>query len=277
MFNFQLGQTTDKLLECSEEQSMSANVSTIEHDESVYPDTSLLITEDGKPVDNLFVEKLYHLLTEPLWTSWTAPDGKPFHMMANVGLFFEYKEPPLVPEVMIALGVEPPKDPRYKDNRSYFTWIVGKPPDIVIEVVSDKRGREDSEKLRAYERVGVKYYVIFDPDEILNEGVLRAYCLSPDKYRPIDPSRLGDTGLGLTLWDGQYNGVTNTWLRWIDSAGKLVPTGKEKAEAEKARADTATARADTERALGQAAMDRVRQLEDKLRAAGLSLNGTGQT
>jgi hypothetical protein len=260
---------------------MPANVSTIEHDESVYPDTSLLITEDGKPVDNLFVEKLYHLLTEPIWNSWTAPDGKPFHMMANVGLFFEYKEPPLVPDVMIALGVEPPKDPRYKDNRSYFKWIVGKSPDIVIEIVSDKRGREDSEKLHAYERIGVKYYVIFDPEEILNEGVLRAFSLRADKYRPIDPSRLGDTGLGLTLWDGQYNGVTNTWLRWIDSTGKVVPTGKEKAEAEKARAEAEKARAEAEKAraeaekaLAQAAMDRVRQLEDKLRAAGLSLNGT---
>jgi Uma2 family endonuclease len=263
MFNFQLGQSTDKLLECSQEQSMSANGSTIELHESVYPDTSLLITEDGKPVDDLFVEQHYHLLTEPLWTSWTSPEGKPFRVMANVGLFFKYKEPPLVPDVMFALDVEPPKDSRYKDNRSYFTWIVGKPPDIVIEIVSDRRGREDSEKLRAYEHGCVKYYVIFDPDEILNEGVLRAFCLSPDKYRPIDPSRLGDTGLGLILWDGQYNGATNTWLRWIDSAGKLVPTGKEKADAEKA--------------LGQAALERVRQLEERLRVAGLSLNGSGQS
>ena len=241
---------------------MSANDTSIALDEDVYPDTSLLITEDGKPVDNLFVEYLYRLLTEPLWTSWTAPEGKPFRVLANVGLFFKYKEPPLVPDVMFALDVEPPKDPRHKDNRSYFIWIVGKAPDIVIEIVSDKRGREDSEKMRAYERVGVKYYVIFDPDEILNEGVLRAYCLSPDKYRPIDPSRFGDTGLGLTLWDGEYNGATNTWLRWIDSTGKVVPTGKEKADAEKA--------------LGQAAMDRVRQLEDRLRSAGLSLNGSPQ-
>jgi hypothetical protein len=46
----------------------------------VYPDTSLLITEDGKPVDNLFVEKQYRLLTEPLWTSWKSPEGRPFRV-----------------------------------------------------------------------------------------------------------------------------------------------------------------------------------------------------
>src|SRR4051794_5336978 len=55
----------------------------------VYPDTSLLVTEDGKPVDNLFVEKQYRLLTEPLWTSWSPPDGKPFRVLANVGLFYK--------------------------------------------------------------------------------------------------------------------------------------------------------------------------------------------
>ena len=253
---------------------MSANDTAVELYDDVYPDTSLLVTEDGKPVDNLFVEQLYRLLSEPLLTSWIAPEGKPFRVLANVGLFFKYKDPPLVPDVMVALGVEPPKDSRYKDNRSHFTWIVGKAPDIVIEIVSDKRGREDSEKLRDYEYFGVKYYVIFDPDEVLDGGVLRAYALSPDKYRPIDPSRLGDTGLGLTLWDGEHEGaLSSEWLRWIDSNGKLVPTGKEKAEAERVRADAEMARADAEKAQAQAALDRVRQLEEKLRAAGLSLNG----
>src|SRR5580658_4487862 len=97
----------------------------------VFPDTSLLITEDGKPVDNLFVEKQYRLLTEPLWTSWTNPDGRPFRVLANVCLFFEYREPPLAPDVMFAIDVESPKKPRENDFRSYFVWVVGKPPDVV--------------------------------------------------------------------------------------------------------------------------------------------------
>ncbi len=160
----------------------------------LYPDTSLLVTEDGKPVDNLFVEKQYRLLTEPLWTSWTAPEGKPFRVLANVGLFFKSKDPPLVPDVMFALDVESPKAARESDNRSYFVWIVGKPPDIAIEIVSDKRGREDSEKLRAYERIKVPFYVIFDPEEILDGGVLRAFGLYREKYQPIEPSRFGDLG-----------------------------------------------------------------------------------
>ena len=46
-------------------------------DPAVIPNLDELITEDGKPVDNLFVEKLYHLLTEPLVSSWRRPGGGP--------------------------------------------------------------------------------------------------------------------------------------------------------------------------------------------------------
>ena len=83
-----------------------------------FPDTRLLITEDGKPVDNQFVEKLYRLLTEPLWTSWNSPQGRVFQVLANVGLFFEYKKPPLVPDIMFAL--------RYRKNKySDERWSAG--------------------------------------------------------------------------------------------------------------------------------------------------------
>jgi Uma2 family endonuclease len=235
-------------------------------DDVAYPDTSLLITEDGKPVDNLFVEKQYRLLTEPLWTSWKDPQARPFRVLANVGLFFKYKEPPLVPDIMFASDVESPAHARESDNRSYFVWVVGKPPDVVIEIVSDKRGQEDTEKLAAYERIKVPFYVIFDPDERLDGAVLRAYASHQEKYRPIDPARLGDLGLGLTLWEGEIEEANDTWLRWIDSDGKLIPNAKERAEAEAKRAEAEAKRADE-------AEKRIRRLEEKLKAAGISPNG----
>ena len=165
-----------------------------------YPDTSLLITEDGKPVDNQFVETQYRLLTEPLLTSWRPPAGQPFRVLANVGLFYAFKKPPLVPDIMFALGVAKPASAiRESDNRSYFVWIVGKPPDVAIEIVSDKRGGEDTEKKADYARIKVPFYVIFDPDEILEGGVLRAFQLRDRDYIEIDPCRFGELGLGLLL------------------------------------------------------------------------------
>ena len=260
----------------------------------VFPDTSLLITEDGTPVDNLFVEKQYRLLTEPLWTSWKNPEGRPFRALANVGLFFKYKEPPLVPDAMFAIDVESPAHVRESDSRSYFVWVVGKPPDVVIEIVSDKRGREDTDKLAAYERIKVPFYVIFDPDERLDGGVLRAFGLQLEKYQPIDPARFGGLGLGVTLWEGEIEGGTDTWLRWIDSEGKVVPNAKERTEAEAKRAETEAKRAnaeakradteaklaeteakraETEAKRAETEAKRARYLEEKLRAAGISPNG----
>jgi Uma2 family endonuclease len=260
----------------------------LDPNDASYPDTSLLITDDGKPVDNLFVEKQYRLLTEPLWTSWTAPEGKPFRVLANVGLFFKYKEPPLVPDVMFALDVESPKEPREKDSRSYFLWIVGKAPDIVIEIVSDKRGHEDSDKLRAYELIPVPYYVIHDPEEWLDGGILRAFAYDRGKYRPTEATLFGNIGLGLTLWEGEYEQSTDTWLRWTDSSGNLIPTGKEKADLERLRAEAAKeraeageeraeaekARAEQQSARAESAEARIRRLEDRMKAAGLSTNGS---
>ncbi len=223
---------------------MPTNHSAALFEVDVYPDTSLLITEDGKPVDNLFVEKQYRLLTEPLLTSWKSPQDRPFRVLANVGLFYQYKEPPLVPDTMFAIDVATPEHARDKDSRSYFTWVVGKVPDIVIEIVSDKRGGEDTDKLAAYEQIGVPFYVIFDPDEVLDEGLLRTFSLEKGKYGPADPARFSDFELGLTLWDGEYEGSTDTWLRWTDGNAKLIPYAKEGRAADARRIINEAKRAD---------------------------------
>jgi hypothetical protein len=119
-------------------------------------DCSLLTIVEGKPF--LFAEKQYRLLTEPLWTSWQSPDGRPFHVMSNMCLYFTYKGPPLTPDLMFIIDVEAPTNPREGDHRTYFSWVVGKPPDIIIEIVSDDRGREETDKLKAYERIGTPFY-----------------------------------------------------------------------------------------------------------------------
>lgn len=165
-----------------------------------------------------------------------------------------------MPDVMFAIDVETPKEARESDNRSYFMWIVGKPPNIVIEIVSDKRGGEDSEKLRSYEKIGVQYYLIYDPELVLEKGTLRAFGLFGGNYRQMEPANFRLFGLALKLWDGEFERSEDTWLRWIDAtSGELITTGKELAEKERSRADAAEARA--------------MKLEERLRAAGLSTSG----
>ena len=71
------------------------------------PDVESLVIEDGVPVETIFAEKQYRLLTEPLYTSWPGPgEGRPFVVLANVGLFFAMDQPPLAPDVMLSLDVQ---------------------------------------------------------------------------------------------------------------------------------------------------------------------------
>jgi hypothetical protein len=195
------------------------------------PDLTVVAGKDYLPSTSTFVEKQRRLLTEPLFGSWAGPgEGRPFVALANVGYFFASRQPPLVPDVLLSLDA--PAGPLSEIERSaYFQWLMGKPPDLIIEIVSDQRGGEEDVKARLYARQGVTFYVIFDPDNILGHGVFRAYALEPRRYVPIEPNWLPEIGLGLTLWPGAFEGHERTWLRWCDRAGRVIPPGAECAAA----------------------------------------------
>jgi Uma2 family endonuclease len=213
--------------------------------EEARPRVDHLIIEDEEPMENIFFEKQERLLTEPLYCSWEGPgEGAPFAVFANVGLFPEPRQSPLVPDVMLSTEVRVADDLSRKENRSYFVWEFGKPPDVAIEFVSDRRGGEATDKMRAYARIRVLYYVIFDPDDRLKGGVLRAFRLAGKKYEPTDPAWLPDAGLGLRLWEGEYEGHRDRWLRWCDREAKVIATGRERAEQARTQAERERQRAE---------------------------------
>ncbi len=241
-------------------ETPSAGGPCLEVPEWAIPDVSKLVTVDDTPVDSMFAEKEQRLLTRPLYASWTPPDRQPFLALANVGYFYAYRQPPLVPDMFLALNAVPSGDLHTKEGHSYFQWLQGKAPDVVIEVVSDRRGGEEGHKLRTYALQGVLYYVLFDPDDLLGHGVLRAFRLNGRTYEPIDHRWLPDVGLGLKLWEGTFEGWTNTWLRWCDRDGRVIPTGEERAEEERGRAEEERRRADEASARAERLAARLREL-----------------
>jgi hypothetical protein len=101
---------------------------------------SQILTEDDTPVDNFPSAKNQRLLVEPLYSSWSLPSGvSAFLADANVGIFFDHPKP-LVPDVFLSLGVQVSEQWWEKRNRSYFLREFGKPPEVVIEVVSNRKG-----------------------------------------------------------------------------------------------------------------------------------------
>ena len=264
-------------------------------------DISHIVTEDDTPVDNFQSEKQQRLLVEPLYSSWSL--DMPFIAAANVGLFYALKQDPIVPDAMLSLGLEMPTDWSQKQNRSYFVWEFGKVPEVCIEIISNREGDEldlsqrsqrkgkSISKKDLYARIGVSYYAIFDPLEQLqkademNEALLRVWALTTGRYHELQaPFWLETVGLGLTVWEGTFEGAAGKWLRWCDQSGQVIPTGAEgrdlerhraeierqQAEAERQRADAERQRADTERQRADSERQRAEQLAERLRSLGVN-------
>ncbi len=256
----------------------TASVAAALHDDApIQIDYSHIETEDDTPVDNLLSEREQRLLADTLYASWSGPGaGRTFMAMTNVGLFYALHAPPYVPDAMISFDVRPPADPQPKQNRSYFIWEYGKPPEIVVEVVSNRKGGELDEKLVGYARLGITFYIVFDPYQYLGQQVLRIFARRDLDYTEIPTDQLPGIGLGVTLWEGEYEDMAATWLRWVDGDGKLLLTGKERAEQESARAkqeslraEQERLRAEEERARAEHAYQRVERLAAMLRELGV--------
>ena len=198
----------------------------------VSADIESLVTEDDTPVDNMSSEKQQRLLTEPLYSSWGGPGaGRTFLAAANVGVFAEARNPAIVPDVFLSLDVQVADNFWDKRHRSYFVWEFGKPPDLVVEIVSNREGNEVGSKRLRYARMGVGYYVIYDPFHRVMREDVRVYRLRHGGYERQESPRFPELRLGMRLWEGEFEGVWwSGWLRWTDEHDVLIPMGKERAE-----------------------------------------------
>ena len=142
------------------------------------PDISHIITEDDTPVDNMFSEKQQRLLAGSLNTCWKP--GRDYIAASNVGIFYGIKQPPIVPDMFLSMDVKTVHGMAIweKKNRSYFVWEYKKPPEVAVEVVSNTKGGETGNKMRIYERVGVLYYIVYDPQQAVQNESLRIYELT---------------------------------------------------------------------------------------------------
>jgi Uma2 family endonuclease len=248
-------------------------------DEIEIPDISHIEIEDDIPLDNFQSEKQQRLLVEPLYSADILP--QPFLAAANVGIFGSLVETGIAPDVFLSLGVQMPADWSQKANRSYFVWQFGKFPDVVIELVSNRKGNElaalepeKRSKKAAYARLGIPYYAVFDPlqqiQDQMGETVLRVFVLTGRNYVELPaPFWLAEIGLGLTVWQGDFEAKSDQWLRWCDQQGQVIPTGKERADQANQRANQADQRADQADQRADQAEAKARRLAARLQALGI--------
>ena len=234
-----------------------------------------LVTEDDEPVDNLFSAKQQRLLARVLYSSWIPPlvdDGEQRKFLAdtNVGVFYSPYRPPLVPDFFLSLDVEPHENWYAKEHRSYFIWEFGKAPEVAVEIVSNRKGGELGHKLQRYAQMDISYYVVYDPQRLLSDQVLQVFERGLNRrYQVRSDTQLPAIGLNLTLWQGEFEGYTDTWLRWCEQDGTLLLTGQERAVLEAAARQEAEQGREQEARARQEAEAHAARLAAKLRELGI--------
>jgi Uma2 family endonuclease len=156
------------------------------------------------------------------------------------------------PDAMVAIG-------RPKGYRgSYKQWEEGGiAPQVVFEVLSPgNRGPEMSRKLKFYERFGVEEYILYDPDDNILTGCLRAggQLVAIDRMDGWESPRLG------IRFD-----TSDSPRKIYGPDGQLFLTFT---ELELRRRELARQRDDLERQLEEQ-RERTRRLEAKLRDLGI--------
>ena len=99
----------------------------------------------------------------------------------------------IVPDVFLSLDTSTNRAKEY-GSKCYFFWDHGKPPEVVIEIVSNKIAKELDEKKLRYAKLHIDHYIVFDPYLILSDEPLQSFLLGTSKYkkRGTSPNRVGE-------------------------------------------------------------------------------------
>ena len=171
----------------------------------------------------------------------------------------------IAPDVMVVPGVG------NHHRRSFFSWKEPAGPAAVFEMASQKTWKKNlTTKLKRYEKLGVKEYFVFDPEDLYLEHPVLGFRLRGTQYRRIRRGvREPVSELGFRL---KAEGIM---LRLIDAAtGQPVLTRAEQVEAAVARADAVQARADAVQARADAEQARADALAAEVERLKKLLGGT---
>ena len=201
---------------------------------------------DDTPVDNEFQIIIPFLLRAILLLLWA--ERMDWFFGVNMGVYYDLKEPAIVPDGFLTLGV-----PRRKSDRgrlSYVIWQEQVVPQLVFEFVSQTKGGEYDDKMTKYSQIGVLYYVIYNPDYYRRDkhDPFEVYRLENGVYirQFSNPVWMPEMQLGIGCEPGTHDGFSREWLYWYDSNSNRFPAPenviqqeRQRAEAERQRADRA--------------------------------------
>jgi Uma2 family endonuclease len=240
------------------------------------PTAKDLPDSDDTPVDNELQDLIPGLLKAILALIWS--ERMDWFFGVDMGIYYNSEEPAIIPDGFLSIGV-----PRIIDSDlrlSYVLWEEKKVPNMVLEVVSKKRRGEYTQKKEDYAKMGVLYYVIYNPLR-KRKPRLEVYKLEQGEYQLLEgePVWLEQINLGIGREEGTYQGITREWLYWYDQQGKRYLTPEEQIKQEREDKEIISEqlqieREDKEIISEQLQIERKRTeyLEKLLREAGIELD-----
>ena len=236
-------------------------------DRQYLPTSNELPDSDDTPVDNEDQNLVPNLLFFLLEYIWKNRDD--WYFGVDMGIYHTTgvsPRVPIIPDGFLSLGVERRKNG--KSRSSYVMWEEEyTAPILTLEVVSHTYGDEYEKKLEIYRKLGVKYYVIYNPQFWRRDGhlPLEVYKLVDNEYQLQigEPLWMPEIGLGLGRCVLPSDRFRREVLSWFDERGDRYLTTDEQADLENQRANFERQRAD-------AAEKQVNLLLAKLRSLGTS-------
>jgi Uma2 family endonuclease len=197
------------------------------------PDESELPDSDDIPVDNEDQNWIPNVLLMLLKSIWI--DRADWFFGVDMAIYHTTggnARVPVVPDGFLSLGVERRKN--NKSRRSYITWKEQDVfPCLVLEIVSWTPGGEYDEKIAIYAKLGVLYYVIYNPEFWQRDGhhpfevyklVDNSYCLQIG-----EPLWLPEVGLGIGRCPEIFGATGEEVLSWFDDRGNRYLRSEERA------------------------------------------------
>jgi Uma2 family endonuclease len=222
---------------------------------------------DDTPVDNEYQNTLPNWLLAVLEEIWG--ERQDWYFGVDMGIYDREGQTQgaatIVPDGFLSLGV-----PRHKrENKGRLSYVLQEeenvPPILALEYVSQAYNGEYQEKMQKYARLGVKYYLIYNPEYYKRDKheALEMYKLVQGSYEKQtgEPFWLNEVGLGIGRVKGELGGIVREWLAWFDEAGNPYLLPSQLIRQERQRADQLA------QALEQERLEKIRLLE-KLRQRG---------
>ncbi|MBD2446977.1 Uma2 family endonuclease [Nostoc sp. FACHB-152] len=212
------------------------------------PSTDELPCSDDTPVDNEDQNLLPNILLFLLNLIWA--NRQDWYFGVDMGVYHTTgvnPRVPVVPEAFLSLGVERRKGG--KSRKSYAVWEENEVvPILTLEMVSHTPGGEYDDKMAIYAKLGVLYYVIYNPEYWRRDQhqPFEVYKLIEGNYQLQigEPYWMPEIGLGIGRYQGAVGGIPIELLSWYDERGTRYLTSEEQAEQEKIRAEQAQIRAE---------------------------------